>query len=614
MVGVAIGLTALLDFALEKRFPGRKTGRLERGVRTTSLVLGFFLYAVSWAVFSVSAQFLDFDGLGFLSQNSSIVLGYAQVLHPVLLYGLPPLLVVVGIPLAWGLARVSHAIPAGPFLRVTGVLFGFCVLLAAAGGFVAGAVDRHVLDGIRGLQHPFPKLYQQRRARSTGPFVRLVASAVRPGLTAKAASARFRRPALVDLETYAATVNRSEMQSLNVVLVVVDSLRSDILRVYGGSRQVMPTLEVLGAESQIFLDSYSQASHTHISTPCPLISQYPLRESDVHYYPAQLPYPRVAVYEILHVLGWRTGFVSSQDETWGGMSNLWKSPHLEHFVHPGLMDPARHRKVRISGEERRLLGHVDDAVTVEEGLRWVGADHGRPFFLYLNLQNAHVPHDLPTGFPARFSSVPGAGAEELYADCARYVDLQLGRLIDGLREKGVWDRTLFILTADHGESFQEVGGFGHAGKLQENVMRVPLIFRVPGRPAGRDSRPAQGIDVPPSILSLLGLPPHPGFQGLDLFGSEPVKDRSRFLVSQSMMADQYAVVRGRWKLIYDGHLGWHTLYDLLADPDERKDLSEESPRIVADLSGRLSGWWTVQLSYYGDPARCRTEFPPIFLE
>ena len=268
-----------------------------------------------------------------------------------------------------------------------------------------------------------------------------------------------------------------------------------------------------------------------------------------------------------------------------------------------------------------------DDRTIDAAIRWVGDGGGAPFFLYVNLQNAHFPYPVPAEWPRRFGRTPEfrmslgiyprervEDVRNLYADALDFVDVQIGRLIDHLKARSLWSDTIFVLLSDHGQAFQEHGFGGHASKIFDEVMKVPLIFHGPGVEKGVDPRPAELIDVPSSLCSLLGIPPHPAFQGTDLFAPAPPKERSRFMVAHTPLAMQYGVERGRWKLIYDEPLKMAALYDLRRDPGETQDLSAVEPRILRELLRQAADWRDLQLEYYRNPQRMATEYPPVLEE
>jgi len=133
---------------------------------------------------------------------------------------------------------------------------------------------------------------------------------------------------------------------------------------------------------------------------------------------------------------------------------------------------------------------------------------------------------------------------------------------------------------------------------------------VPGLAPGPDPRPAMFLDIPPSLVDVLGLPPHPSFQGVSLFAPDPDPDRPLFTMVQTPIADQVAVIRGRHKLILSETDQRTYLYDL-RDRGEYLNIRDARPELAAELLAILRRWRDGQLAYYADQARHSREYPPL---
>jgi arylsulfatase A-like enzyme len=198
-----------------------------------------------------------------------------------------------------------------------------------------------------------------------------------------------------------------------------------------------------------------------------------------------------------------------------------------------------------------------------------------------------------------------------YADSLFYEDTQIGRLLNHLKQRGLWDNTIVVIGGDNGEAFYEHGFAAHASSLFNEVVKVPMIIRAPGLDPGLDDRPAMFLDVPPSLLELLGLPPHPSFQGISLFDQQPDPNRSLYIIVQTPAAFQSAIVRSGFKLLHNELDGRYYLWDQVNDPGELKPLTGSRPDLVEDLAARLRFWRAEQLSYYADVPRQSREYPPV---
>jgi arylsulfatase A-like enzyme len=238
-----------------------------------------------------------------------------------------------------------------------------------------------------------------------------------------------------------------------------------------------------------------------------------------------------------------------------------------------------------------------------------------------------VPYVIPDDFPHKFSPKKLDFAimwakfpiekidvvKDRYADSLYYEDSQIARLFEYLKRRGLWENTIVVVGGDNGEAFYEHGFASHASSLFNEVMKVPMIIRAPGLSPGLDDRPAMFLDIPPSVFDLLGLPPHPSFQGISLFERQPDHNRSIYMIVQTPAAFQSAIVRSGFKLLFNEFDGRYFLYDLINDPGETpgRNLASSRPDLVRELDGRLRFWRGEQLSYYADVSRQSREYPPV---
>lgn len=600
--------------SLERRKPGRWTRAAADAVRTVVASGFLFLFGASWTLFQRTGQFLDHLTINFVWTNRHTMIEYLDATH----LGLAALLMAATVAasiaaLRFG-PRVLARVPDRRRASLSRIALGlalFCAAGTIAGESLHGSATGAVMDQFIRSSFPISKLYRQRRDFAAGPLLHATMTLVKSGGdrdTGLSTDAQMIRRPLVSLDQVLAGVDRTSLRRPNVVVVMIDSVRADQLRVGGAERDVMPNLDALAREGRVFVDTVSDSTHTNYSTPSPFSSTYPLRSKDTHIYPDTPAYPRVFLWDLLKAVGYRTAYVSSQDNRWGNMAAYLHTDGLETVLQPD-------RVTR------------DDAPTVDDAIKWVEGIGDGPFLLCLNLQNPHWPFKVPAGWPRRFGKPRDFGwvfiqfprdriqdVKNLYADALAYSDEQAGRLFQALKRRGVWDNTIVVAMSDHGEAFLEHGFAGHASRLYQEALRVPFVFRGPGVPPGEDRRPAQTLDLAPSILSLLGLPPHPGFQGLDLFGPTFPQPRSRFTVAQTSFAMQVAVERDGLKLISDQQIDLDILFDLRSDPGETVDLCQSLSGAARDLSWRLSVWRRAQLDYYGNPERCRKEYPPLIVE
>jgi arylsulfatase A-like enzyme len=271
-------------------------------------------------------------------------------------------------------------------------------------------------------------------------------------------------------------------------------------------------------------------------------------------------------------------------------------------------------------------------VLLDGARAWLAEHADEPFFLYLHLMNVHGPYRAPPEFRLRFLEEPHApfrfqgrlwkdivrhGRLERRADfteahlrdltarydgAVAYTDTVLTRFLEDLREKGILDRSLLVITADHGEELFDHGGFGHKRTLYGEQLEIPLLIREPGGiGAGRRiAEPVSLVDLPATILDWLGfLPPESG----GAFGNgrslvpllrEPAEGRP--LATRQLLAQLDEAASGRAFLVqewpyrllqiekdYRGRENAVELFDVAADPDELVDLAPRQSGRVAEL-------------------------------
>ena len=177
-----------------------------------------------------------------------------------------------------------------------------------------------------------------------------------------------------------------------------------------------------------------------------------------------------------------------------------------------------------------------------------------------------------------------------YLSLLRNVDAQLARLFATLRERGIADDTLVVVTGDHGEAFGDPHGQrGHAWSVYEEEVHVPLMLWNPRLfPEGRRVSTIGGhVDLNPTIADILGAVPDSEWQGYSLF--DPARpERAYFMAIAG--GDIFGVREGDWKYIYDVTSARESLFNLRLDPDEQHDFAKGEPERAAQLRERVAAW------------------------
>jgi arylsulfatase A-like enzyme len=617
-------------------------------VMICGIVLGFLFGVVaSWTAFDSGGTFIDVQGIRFALAFPILIVEHALHQDFIRIVYVVAAFLVASLMLARYGPRVADWLMTSRKLVVSvyTVSIALLAIMVLGAGFghlrlrhAPQLLDRHPDTGVvstvgerwRSTWHsrlgPVPALV----STMTFGFGDVQALERLRGL--RTSGERIVRPQLVSDSEYLRDADRDSMNRWNVIIVLVESLRKDVLADCGGKHPVMPSLEAVASDSIVYSNVYTQASHSNYADLCIMNSQFPLRSQWEYQVPRSPTYPRTFLHDILGQLGYATAVFSSQDENWGGMIRMLDPGSFDRFFHSGEFGllsyaPATDDDASRSGRKMKLSGKIDDSLTATEAVKWI-ADQEKPFFMYMNFQNSHIPYVVPEDHPVQFAprkldfvirlgqfpreKVPIVKGR--YWDSLNYLDVQLGKVIEGLKRSGKWDSTLLIVSGDTGQAFYEHGFCSHANQLYDEVMQVPLVVHYPGVKHEVSELSLQHVDVPPMVLSLLGLPPHPGFQGEWAAAAAPRPSPPRFLVAQTTLANQVGVVHEGWKLFFDLDFETFHLYHLETDPAERIDLARQMPQQVSRLGSLLADWVFSQLEYYEDSERHKTEFAPRLVD
>jgi arylsulfatase A-like enzyme len=409
-----------------------------------------------------------------------------------------------------------------------------------------------------------------------------------------------------------ARVGRARRGELpNVLLLVLESVPERHTGFGGYERPVTPNLDRIANESLRMRRVWTTATHSNYAQMAILSSLFPRRRSSLDVY-RRLDYPRTLPQDLLRPLGYDTATISSQNEDWQGMSRFQRT-RTPHFF----FDSHDFDGPKIGG---RRDAKLFDGTTIDEAIEWLERDRPGPFYLYVNLQATHYSYHWPEGVAARFPA-PSVGAlreqgftvsymqidpgarpamRDHYDSALHYVDAQIGRLVRALSARGLYDDTLLVVTADHGESFGEGGEVTHGKTLREPEARPFLLVRYPGHVAPRDVEvPVSHLDILPTVIDLLGLPPYPGYQGRSFADARAyAKERRGVFLTMQGIRSMDALVCYPWKLV-DNRTGRRLeLYHLAHDPAERHNLADMRPRIARALRAVLNAQIHDQLAYH----------------
>lgn len=392
-----------------------------------------------------------------------------------------------------------------------------------------------------------------------------------------------------------------------VILVGIDTLRADRLSSYGYQRETSPNLDRLAAEEAVrFERAYAPSSWTLPSMTSLFTSLHPPQHL-VEDRGSRLAPDVPTLAGAFASRGWLTAgfathiYVSSLFGLDSGFSE-WRELSIDWNFREG-------QQLRADA----LNDHV---------LRWLDQHQDKRFFLYIHFFDPHWDYDPPPPYDRHFIDPDYKGRargtfgylrrfldeerlvspadlrriNDLYDGEILWTDFQLGRLFAHLRERGLWDDTLLALTSDHGEEFQEHGSFHHIRTLYEEVLHVPLLIKLPGgRPSEWRSTVTERvplIDLSTTLLHLSGVDVPDTFEGRTLVPLMRAagEDRPVFARTLRHTEGKIALIESRYKLIRSNAAGSPIeLYDLTADPGEKRSAAAESNR-TGRLEEQADAW------------------------
>ncbi len=361
----------------------------------------------------------------------------------------------------------------------------------------------------------------------------------------------------------------------SVLLITVDTLRADYLSCYGSQRVATPHLDSLAADGALFVNAYCQVPLTPPSHASILTGTYPATHGLRDFTSGAMNTSVPTLASLLREEGYRTAaFVSAfvLDRSWGLDRGF--DLYVDDF------EAADFEGVNPGNVQRRA------SETVDRLLGWL-AQTPSPYFAWLHLFDPHHDYDPPEPYRSRY-------ANDLYAGEVAYTDSQIGRVLAELRKSGKYESTVIVVTSDHGESLGEHGEQEHGFFLYESVIRVPLIFKLPGSydAVRRLEGLAQTIDIVPTILQALRLPSHPAVEGRGLLSEILGKRR---LAGTAYAETLYPRTTFGWSGLRSYREGAMKLidaprpelYDLRADPGETANLFAQQSALGNQLRAKL---------------------------
>lgn len=282
----------------------------------------------------------------------------------------------------------------------------------------------------------------------------------------------------------------------------------------------------------------------------------------------------------------------------------------DHHYKKGPFSETWHRNEKLLTE----TGHVTDLIT-QEACEWLGGRGGKPFFLYVPFTAVHLPLKEPEEWLSKVPAGITGDVPRHYAACIMHLDDAVGRIVAALEKNGQRENTLLVFTSDNGASTTENNGQTYPqdgyptgplpgnnkplrnekGSVYEGGTRVPCIASWPGTlKAGKHEFPAQITDWMPTFCALAGFKPEKDLKwdGVNLWPqlAEGTVPPTRMIYTVAPGFRSRALRLDPWKLVEhrQGDKTKYELYDILADPEEKKDLAAEKANIVATMKERMT--------------------------
>jgi len=398
----------------------------------------------------------------------------------------------------------------------------------------------------------------------------------------------------------------------DVIVVLADTLRADRVGPAEGRPSLTPFLDRLAESGVVFSKAYSPSSWTNPAVASLFTARSPSQHR-VTRYDSRLADDEVTLAERLGSAGWWgcgvvANFRLAREAGFGQGFAAWMTPIQE-----------RRGKVRAKRVAATARWAYDRFFAPSRRTRWTRRT--RPAFLYLHFMEPHAPYDPPPDLRRQVAGPPPPGVSDQEAnaklvDVTRWgtlsdaevarlarlydaevasLDRTLERLFADLGARGLLERAIVVVTADHGEEFRDHGGLLHGTALYQESVRVPLIMAGPGLPAGLvvDDEVSL-VDVAPTLLALLGLPPEARFEGGSLLERLSPAVDPRDVVLQLFPIGSAAEVRrhvaglvhGRQKLLVPPPPRGPVAYDLGSDPGEHRPAAEGLDGLRARLAAR----------------------------
>ena len=390
--------------------------------------------------------------------------------------------------------------------------------------------------------------------------------------------------------------------SINIVLITLDCVRPDYLGCYGRKNVITPNIDSLASQGVLMERAYSHSSVTGPSLMSLFTSRFPF-DHGVRFNASPVTGGLPVIAQILQKSDYRTaafvgGYMLNSRFGFNNGFEYYDDNMVSSRVEALVLRMFGYCKdwggVKVKKFSRNANRLTDSAV------KWLGStDKQAPFFSWLHYFDAHDQFRLPQPLHYLYFR------QRSYKQNIEFMDSHIGRLIDKLKKKNLFENTLFVVTSDHGESlndyqFQGKDYHGHSMLAYDVTLRVPLVFCGPGIPKGiRSKQTFRHVDILPTLLSYLNIPHmiSEGFEGQNLLntlrdgsvGVEPEIYAETLLPTAKKIPEPEwrVLIKWPWKYVLRTQSNQEYFYDLEKDPHERNDIFSPDREEAQGLKKRL---------------------------
>ncbi|MGC8601737.1 MAG: sulfatase [Thermoprotei archaeon] len=417
---------------------------------------------------------------------------------------------------------------------------------------------------------------------------------------------------------------------MKVIVLVIDTLRADHLGCYEYERNTSPHIDEFAKEATVFKNDIAADVPTQPSFTNLMTGMRGITTGVVSHHPPETIDDSLPLLQELMSSKMTTAGVS----TLYGMKKYF-TKGFHYFMNP------------VAGAPQRLQLVYAEEVN-HYALEWLKEHYREDFYMFIHYWDPHSPYEPPEQYREMFyrgdyrdpnnhsmdalkatplwqfhkwwveKVAPGVTDVDyiraLYDGEIRRVDDAFGQLVEELKELKIYDETMLVVTADHGESIYDHGVYFDHADVYQNIIRVPLIIRYPGVfPAKTVDGLVQNIDVTRTVLDIAKVQ-HPPYEGINLLevARGEAKPRDTAFSDQAVWTIKRTMIKaeGRhlYKLIVTYDPGFwpvpdREVYDLSSDPKETKNLAESNKRLLDDLELELRRWEDSMLKGRVDPLR-----------